>query len=310
MKVISCLHSHSKTNFQGVTKRFLMPLQIGQRRNYVREPSILLSAIDSMLVVAHEDDGSDQSDIQKGVGKGRKKELWPLERDGNGNPKLPRLNQNTTGKDLKGIIRAFFTYSYRKLQSFINFTCSLFHIGTWTGNENDVVPWGQVAKAPSQLIEAWDDKIVVGDPSKMTRPELTSLYHYLMEKGSDQRELKWIQPKLDDDEEVVRKSDEERSESKTEWYDEDGDSGDIIDVGQWSEGQGNKEENKRGRKAQKLSQKEGNGENGQGKEKRSRTERAAMTKKSYATRYGYSYTHLCGFADCGYLKDQSSSVNR
>jgi len=66
--------------------------------------------------VARDEEESDDSTIIRGVGRGKKKNLWPLERDQNANLRLPVFKENEerpSAGEMKRILRAFFTYSYR-----------------------------------------------------------------------------------------------------------------------------------------------------------------------------------------------------
>ena len=65
--------------------------------------------------VARDEEESDDSAIIRGVGRGKKKNLWPLERDQNANPRLSVFKENEerpSAGEMKRILRAFFIYSY------------------------------------------------------------------------------------------------------------------------------------------------------------------------------------------------------
>ena len=66
------------------------------------------------FILDESDDESDDATI-KGVGRGKKKNLWPINKDSNGKPMLPEFDENEEPSlvDKKNILHSFFTSSYR-----------------------------------------------------------------------------------------------------------------------------------------------------------------------------------------------------
>jgi hypothetical protein len=59
---------------------------------------------------------SDDDDTVIGMGRGKKKDLWPMTLNVHGHPILPAFNKEDhypSLGDLKSILRSFVTYSYR-----------------------------------------------------------------------------------------------------------------------------------------------------------------------------------------------------
>jgi hypothetical protein len=71
------------------------------------------------------DDESDESVTARGVGRGKKKDLWPLLKNSNGKVMLPSLDTNggLALGDKKSIVRSFLTHSYRKFLFFVTPEC-------------------------------------------------------------------------------------------------------------------------------------------------------------------------------------------
>jgi hypothetical protein len=64
-----------------------------------------------------------------GTGRGKKKTLWPLTKNSNGQVVLPSLDDKTVLRlqDKKSIVRAFLTSSYRMFSFFISHCWHLSH---------------------------------------------------------------------------------------------------------------------------------------------------------------------------------------
>jgi len=146
--------------------------------------------------VVEQDTKSEDLEVLRNVGKGRKKKLLELEKDRDGNPQLPNLKHRETEpnrNELGDIIRAFFTHSYSELQSCVDSRSSPCLSGAYTANDQISVPWGQIATLPSSRLKGWDNSVLLGDPSKMSAEALSSLYTYLMQRGLDKGgRLEWI----------------------------------------------------------------------------------------------------------------------
>jgi hypothetical protein len=61
----------------------------------------------------------------RGVGRGKKKDLWPLPKHSNGKVVLPSLDekQELGLGDKKRIVRSFLTHSYRRFLFFVLLEC-------------------------------------------------------------------------------------------------------------------------------------------------------------------------------------------
>jgi hypothetical protein len=60
------------------------------------------------------DDDTDDSVTIRGVGRGKKKDLWTLQRNAKGEMILPSFDKELSLQDKKCIVRSFLTYTYRK----------------------------------------------------------------------------------------------------------------------------------------------------------------------------------------------------
>lgn len=153
-------------------------------------------------------DGSDESDTDnpeadnpvtvRGVGRGKKKDLWALQKDVNGEIILPDLDETITLQNKKQILRSFLTATYRMFSfSFSIFwsTCdvSLMDLGDFTNNRKAAVPWGELAATPGKWIKNWDDSMVLKEPTKMVSSAVDTVYHFLLDGQSRGEPLVWIQ---------------------------------------------------------------------------------------------------------------------
>ena len=133
--------------------------------------------------------------VVNGVGRGKKKTLWPLTENSSGQAVLPSLDDKTVLRlqDKKSIVRAFLTSSYRMFSIFIAGIC-LISTGGFTHSDEAAIPWGQVAAAPGDWIRNWDVRIVLKEPTKMVSADIDNLYRYLLGRQSPQGDgLEWIQ---------------------------------------------------------------------------------------------------------------------
>jgi len=79
---------------------------------------------------ASDDDSDDPASIG-GVGRGKKKDLWTMERDRKGRVILPNLDEALRLPDKKSIVRSFLTYTYRMFQ-IVFFLVTLPCLSHWT----------------------------------------------------------------------------------------------------------------------------------------------------------------------------------
>lgn len=78
----------------------------------------MISIVNILFAVCKDNDNDDDEkpQVQVNVGKGRKRDLPALEKDADGNPRIPIFSlSKPSGKTLKDTIRAFFNSSYSKL---------------------------------------------------------------------------------------------------------------------------------------------------------------------------------------------------
>jgi hypothetical protein len=94
------------------TKKLWLHLDDGQRNTlvgiYYRDINVLI-----MIFTKEGSDSEEDSEdtAVRGVGRGKKKKLWPLSKK-DGHAVLPSLDEQSL-EDKKSILRAYFTSSYR-----------------------------------------------------------------------------------------------------------------------------------------------------------------------------------------------------
>ena len=141
------------------------------------------------------DDEDEKKNLARGVGRGKKKKLWPLSKDDTGTVVLPSFEAHSLPslEDRKDIIRSFFTHSYRKLSTLASLLYSYTRTGEFTRNLRAAVPWGNIVDNPEKWIKGWDASIVVKEPSKMVASEVNAIYKYLLERQSTgSRVIGWV----------------------------------------------------------------------------------------------------------------------
>jgi hypothetical protein len=89
------------------------------------------------FTVQESDEESEEHEITGGVGRGKKKDLWPLSKDGARNIILPSLDGEDyySLQDKKSILRSFLTHSYRIFSFFILFNFTHLYFPRWFQEE-------------------------------------------------------------------------------------------------------------------------------------------------------------------------------
>jgi hypothetical protein len=102
------------TSIPSSTRRPLMIFMPGLQQKVILY-CVSLIIIDQYVPISAKSDDESGDETFAGVGRGKKKGLWPLGKNSHGEPILPTLGEDDPASlnDKKDILRSFFTYSYR-----------------------------------------------------------------------------------------------------------------------------------------------------------------------------------------------------
>jgi hypothetical protein len=144
---------------------------------------------------ASSDEETDDAKTIKGVGRGKKKDLWTMKRDDHGKIILPSFDEPLSLQDKKGILRSFLTHTYRMchFSSVVLVNVYPIVVGDFTKHKKASIPWGKITASPGKWIKDWDDGVILKEPTKMVSSDIDTLHCYLSDIHSKGEGLVWIQ---------------------------------------------------------------------------------------------------------------------